>query len=138
MAELVRIENPQSIEAQVSGPGGADRLFIYTGVAVFNSEGPEFGWKADTLVFVPLEMPGQIKRVFTRRQVHKAIASAALAGIYNPGNTGYAGWAVDCADADWDDETGNIVVVIKMGINGEKAAILRLTYNITVLAEMGA
>jgi len=138
MAELVKIENPQSIEAQISGPNGADRLFIYTGTAVFLSEGPEYGWKADSLIFVPLEMPGQLKRVFNRRQVHKAIASASLAAIYNPGNTGYSGWAIDSADADWDDESGNIVTVVKMGVNGEKAALVRIAYNITVLAEMGA
>jgi len=138
MAELVKIENPQSIEAVISGPGGADRLFIYTGTAVFLSEGPEFGWKADTLTFVPPEMPGQVKRVFTRRQVHKAIATAGLCAIYNPGNTSYSGWAIDSADADWDDETGNIVTVIKMGVNGEKAAIVRLSYHVTVLAELGS
>ncbi|WP_218081630.1 hypothetical protein [Anthocerotibacter panamensis] len=138
MAELVKIENPQSIEAQISGPNGADRLFIYMGTAVFLSEGPEFGWKADTLTFVPPEMPGQIQRVFSRKQVHKSIATAGLAAIYNPGNTSYSGWAIDSIDADWDDETGNIVVVVKMGVNGEKAALVRIAYNVTVLAELGA
>jgi hypothetical protein len=138
MAELVKIENPQSIEAVVSGPNGADRLFIYTGTAVFSSEGPEYGWKADTLSFVPPEMPGNVKRVFSRKQIHKAIATASLSAIFSPGNTGYAGWAIDSADADWDDETGNVWLIIKMGVNGEKAAIVRVAYTVTILAELGA
>ncbi len=136
MADLIKIENPQSIEVGISGPDGANRLFIYTGTAVFLSEGPEFGWKADSLIFVPLEMPGMIKRVFSRRQVHKAIGSAGLAAIYNPGNTGYAGWAIDSTDADWDDESGNVVVTIKLAINGEKATMARISYHVTVLAEL--
>ena len=138
MSQLVKIENPQSLEAWVNGPDGANRMFIYTGTAVFLAEGPEFGWKASTLTFVPPEMPGEIKRVFTRRQIHKAIATASLAAIYNPGNTGYSGWAIDSVDADWDDESGNVVVVVKMGVNGEKAAIVRISYTITVLAELAA
>ncbi len=138
MAELIKIENPQSIEVHVSGPDGANRLFVYTGTAVFLLEGPEYGWKADILKFVPLEMPGGSKRVFTRRQIHKAVATASLSAIYNPGNTASAGWAIDQVDADWDDETGHVWIETKLAVNGEKAAMVRISYQVMVLAQLEA
>lgn len=125
---LDRLENPQELEVAVSGPDGADRLFIYTGIAVFKFKGEsESHWKEDTITFL-------VGRNFGAGQFRRATASAALASIYNDNVSHDAGWSVNSVDADWDDESKKVQVKADLAVRDTDGYIYRISYEVFVLA----
>jgi hypothetical protein len=124
---LSHIENAQEMEVVVSGPHGANRLFIYTGTAVFTFKGTGGKWRHDSISF-------KIGRTFTQEQFHRAVATASLASIANSKHAVNAGWAVDSVDADWDDESGKIEVTARLAVVDSNGYLYRMGYQVTVLA----
>lgn len=132
--ETVRLENAQEMEVCVCGPNGANRLFIYTGTAVF-----EFGgtWKESMgNTFVKGDLHFKVGRQFSRGQVLQVLATGALASISNGGPANNAGWAVDSVNASWDETSGQIVLKAELAVRDTDGWIHRFGYQINVLTKM--
>ena len=127
---LDNIDNPQEMEVVVSGPGKANRLFIFTGTAVFTFKGTSNDWSRNTISFL---IPDH---KFSPGQFLRGIATASLASISNNSVAQNAGWAVDSVDADWDDESGLIEVRAKLAARDTDGFINRMAYQVTVLAAL--
>lgn len=130
------IVNPQDMEIIVSGPDGANRLFIFSGMAQFGlADYSSSGWPVrDTLTFL-------VGPTFTAGQVRKAIAVGAVSGVAGPG-PGQAGMtgsyqvgvSVDSIDADWDDDSGKVQVTANLAVWGSSETLQGLGFQATVLA----
>ena len=91
MAVVPKIVELQSVAVEgISGPNGADRMYITTGVARFTAPGPA-GDVYATLLEPTLE-PGQFRR---------AIATASAEAAGGP-------FTIADVQADWDDESGMV------------------------------
>jgi hypothetical protein len=92
-------QNEQVIEAVVSGPDEANRLFTVTGNAQTTVQADDdINVETYTFLIGPMLAPGQF---------HRATASAAMTGytVYNDAVPGWYGMDVLSVEADWDDET---------------------------------
>jgi hypothetical protein len=128
--ELIELVNPQEMEVHVNGPNGANRLFIYSGTAVFSFRGDsEDRWERNTLTF-------HVGRRFNPGEVIRAIAVGGLASIFNKNVANNAGWACDGIDADWDDESGHVSVRANLAVRDTDGYLLRIGYQVTVLAKL--
>jgi len=136
-----QIQNLQQIEAAVAGPDDANRLFIINGqvnmeLEVTSPETDAYTEKKE--IFTVLVGPK-----FSSRQFIKANATASLAKIYSRGAgvegnpfTDYLG-IID-ADADWDDESGQVELRIEaqvgcQGLN-QAVGINSFAFTVTILA----
>jgi len=127
--QFAGIENPQELEIVVNGPAGANRLFVYTGTAVFNSDGAIGSeWMRDTISF-------EIGRTFTSGQFKKAVATASLASIANEHEAVNAGWAIDRVSADIA-ASGKIKVTLNYAIRDVDGYLYRVGYKVNVLAQL--
>ena len=128
---LGRIENFQEMEVWVSGPGRANRLFIYTGIAVFNFKGdePASAWKKDSIEF-------ELGRVFAPGQVRDVVATASLNSINNYSTAVHAGWAVDRVMAQWDLTEQRIKLLADLAVRDVDGYIQRMGFQVTVLASI--
>ena len=130
----VRLENPQEMEVCVCGPNGANRLFIYTGTAVF-----EFGgtWQESMgSIFAKGYLSFKVGRQFSRGQVLQVLASGALASISNGGPANNAGWAVDSVQAYWDEKSGQIEFKAELAVRDTDGWIHRFGYQINALTKI--
>jgi hypothetical protein len=125
--QLHRLEEQQEIEAVVGGPGSANRLFIYNGIAVFQFEGTGSNWHGDFIEF-------EIGRVFVSSQVHAVSVIGSLNSIENTAVANNAGWAVDSVRAALDPPNQRIVVHADLAVRDNDGAISRMAYQVTVLA----
>lgn len=128
--EIGSFANMQEMEVVVNGPLGANRLFIYSGTAIFDFKG-ESGdyWRRDVIQF-------KLGRSFGPGEVVKAIGTGSLASIFNQSHAVNAGWAVDDCDADWDDESGRIQVRASVAVRDSDGHVLRMSYVVHVLAKL--
>jgi hypothetical protein len=128
--------NDQVIEAVVSGPGGANRLFTCTGHAL-----------------IPMGVnPGQTARetwtflvgpAFSPQQFRRATATAAVAGfgvqVQDPTAHGWHNVTFWSVEADWDDESGRTEMRVEVEISagpGIRMTFGRIAFSATVLAEL--
>lgn len=126
--DLEFIENPQEMEVGVNGPGDANRLFIYTGIAVFNFKGTGKEWLRDTLTF-------QLGRTFTSAQFRNVVVTASLASISNKSHAVNAGWAVDKVEAK-RASNGKIELTMNLAIRDVDGYLHRVAYEVNVLAKI--
>jgi hypothetical protein len=129
MITPVTLDNEQSIEVQVAGPNGANRLFIYTGVACFTFKGNATAWLRDYIDF-------ELGRVFTSGQVLDVLATGSLNSIYNNQTAVNAGWAVDRLTARWDATEQRIKLRADLAVSDVDGYLLRMGYQVTVLARI--
>ena len=122
------IENPQEMEVVVSGPGDINRLFIYTGTAVFDFKGAGGDWLRDTLTF-------EIGRSFTVAQFRSATATASLASISNVQHAVNAGWAVDRVEAS-RAASGKIQLRMNLAVRDVDGYVHRVAFEASVLAKL--
>ena len=123
------IENPQEMEIVVSGPAGANRLFVYTGIAVFSFKGIGGSWLRDTTAF-------EVGRSFTSTQFKKAVAIASLASISNVSHAVNAGWAVDRVEAKRSTGSGKTKLTAKLAVRDSDGYLNRIAYEVSVLAKL--
>jgi len=132
------LNNPQEMTVFVSGPDGANRLIICAGAApMMISTAPS----STTAIFTFLVGP-----VLQRAQFVRAIASVSLTkfyvafpqvlptGVINP-----SGWNIQSADADWDDESGQVEARVEIMVEAPPPAFLGingLSYHISILAAL--
>jgi len=126
---LEGIENPQEMEVVVGGPNDANRLFIYTGTAIFSLKGTGEDWLHDSISF-------EVGRAFTSTQFVKAVAAASLASISNLGHAVNAGWAVDRVETDRSSSSGKTKLTISLAVRDSDGYLHRLGYEVDVLARL--
>lgn len=134
------LQYPQQIEAVVTGPDGANRLYHCTGAVggggiLTASDGAE---SKETFVFT-------VGPTLTRRQVIRAIAAAALAGTTmgasgaSPSGPGQMAVRIESADADWDDERDHVQARIELVVRSAPGMFVvceAISYQVTILAEV--
>ncbi|HET6918899.1 MAG TPA: hypothetical protein VFI46_05450 [Jiangellaceae bacterium] len=124
------IANEQLIEVGVNGPGNANRMYIIDGTAVFSlTPGPGNDSVSDTLSF-------QVGPTFPTGQFIRAIATASLANIFNRNLANNARWAVNQVDADFDDESGRVVVTANLAVEDTDGFLQRIGFQVNILARV--
>ena len=130
-----QLANPQEIEVAVSGPDGANRLYVCTGSCDYwlpTSPGPGQP--------VAQEVTFHVGPQLGRREFIRAVCAVGLTGYLDNGAAapGPAKMArVQAADADWNDETGRVQGRVTLeAANG--AGVTGFHYHITILAERAA
>ena len=136
-----QIPNLQQIEAVVAGPDEVNRLLIIDGQ--FNSVISAVSQTDDALrkeIFSVLVGP-----VFTRKQFVNATATASIVNTSLEVTVSpfAVNWQITDADADWDDESGQVELRIEatVEINGgqnNKIAIYGFAFHVTILAAVPA
>ena len=136
-----QIQNLQQLEAAVSGPDGANRLFTVSGQTV-NAGFSAFSqgsFTTQTQTFTLLVGP-----VLTRQQFFRAICTVALASTtqHTQVAPGDFGWAIVSSDADWDDESGQVELRVEVSVSAggsSNSAILNsFSFQVTILAAVAA
>jgi hypothetical protein len=130
--KITNILNLQRIEAVVSGPDGANRLFVITGIIPTNLFTSATIKETFTFLIGP---------TLTRRQFVRAITMASLNSIqFSGGAPTDSKWSVESVDADWDDESGQVEVrveVLAISQGGlSSAGVISIGFQATILAEM--
>lgn len=126
-------ENQQQIEVVVSGPDGANRLFILTGIAPVFLQASNNVTQRDTFTFL-------VGPTLTRRQFIRATATASIVrfSFFSPATTGSTFWNINSVETDWDDESGQVEVRVEFSVQAHNnaVALTGLGYQATVLAEI--
>lgn len=125
---LAGLDSVNELEIVVNGEGGANRLFIYTGVAMCSFKGTGGEWRRDTLAF-------DVGRVFQPGQFVKASASGALAAVRNDHTAVNAGWACDRVRAS-RGSNGKTHVEADLAVSDSDGYVLRIAYEVHVLAKL--
>jgi len=132
--KITTLENPQQIEAVVSGPDGANRLYVLTGIAPVGVAASPGVTQTEIFTFL-------IGPTLTRQQFVKAIATASLSFVnlnsLSLPVTGY--WSVRSVDADWDDESGQVEVRVEVQVSASVGGIFwvrGIGYQATILAQL--
>jgi len=130
LLQFAGIENPQELEIGVGGPSDANRLFAFSGTAVFNSQGAlGSSWYRDSISF-------EVGRAFSETQFKKAVAMISLASIANAEHAVNAGWAVDRVRVTRDAGTGKPRLTVDYAIRDIDGYLYRIGYKVSVLAKI--
>jgi hypothetical protein len=132
-------ENEQVIEAVVSGPAPANRLYTCTGRAVLNM----YAWSGqggtpETWTF--LVGPALPQR-FIRATASVSVVSYAFWSNPPDPNMPSGSWYsldIQSVEADWDDESGKteLRVEVAIGASGGNFGLAKIGFTGTVLAEV--
>lgn len=140
MPRRVSIQNEQTIEIGVNGPGDVTRMFVVAGVA-------------NAITSVQAHTPGvpaETRQTFqafigpslTISEFRRAIATVSLAGI-DLNNAGGGIWGVSDADADFDDEEDQVRLQFDLYVGatapsgdqiGGTVAVRDVAVQVTILA----
>jgi hypothetical protein len=130
------VQTEQVIEAVVSGPGGANRLFTVTGTAQTPMVvGPD-DIAAETFTF-------PMGPALSAGQFHRATASASFTShvVMVDAVPGWYGMDVLSVEADWDDESGRTEMRVEVRAQagpGTRVQPQVVGFSATVLAELPA
>ena len=128
-----RLTNMQEMEVHVNGPDGANRLFIYSGMAEVELYGglPHPRWSLEVVCF-------DIGRRYDieNEAVIKILANAALAGGRTDGVASFAGWEIFGAAGELDEESGRVRMNIAAGARDTQAFLEQISFHIIVLARV--
>jgi len=128
-----RLTDMQDMEVCVNGPDGANRLFIYSGMAEVELCGgmPHPRWSLEVICF-------DIGRTYdiADESIVKITATAALAGNRTDGVASFAGWQIFGAAAELDDETNRVRMNIAAGARDTQAFLEQISFQVHVLARI--
>jgi hypothetical protein len=132
--EPTRLTNMQEMEIYVNGPDGANRLFMYSGMAEVDICGglPHPRWSLEIICF-------DIGRKYDRdngEEVVNVLASAALGGGRTDGVASFAGWQIFGAAGELDHEDGRIRMNIAAGARDTQAYLEQIFFQVNVLAKV--
>lgn len=131
--EPKRLTDMQEMEVHVGGPDGANRLFIYSGMAEVELSGglPHPRWSLEVICF-------DIGRTYdiANESIVKITATAALAGNRTDGVASFAGWQIFGAAAELDDETNRVRMNIAAGARDTQAFLEQISFQVHVLARV--
>ena len=125
----VTVDNLQELVAVIAGPGASNRLFIYTGVAVFNFVGTGAAFRRDFIDF-------EFGRVFAPGQVQDVLATGSLNAVRNENSAVNAGWAVDRVAARYDPADQRIRIRADLAVSDSDGALFRMGFQATVRASL--
>ena len=123
------IDSEQEMEVPVSGPDGANKLFLYTGVAMIFFQGTGSDWLRDSVSF-------EVGRSFMESEFLRAVATASLASIANDHKAVNAGWAVDRVTVSRSASTGKTMLTINLAVRDSDGYVHRVAYEASVLAKV--
>jgi hypothetical protein len=124
----------QEMEVHVNGPDGANRLFIYSGMAEVELCGglPHPRWSLEIICF-------DIGRTYDREngeEVIKIVTTASFAGGRTDGVASFAGWQIFGAAGELDEDDGRIRVNIAAGARDTQAFLEQISFHVNVLAKV--
>jgi hypothetical protein len=134
------IESPRMMEVGVTGPDGANRLLMISGVASFNrssnSDDRWEGWVGEPLTISLLPLVGDL-RIY-RHHVVSYTATAALASLSfsetrRRDNWGYA---VDAVEAFFSEEPADFAdfgLIVDIALRGFSTRLFRISFQLNVL-----
>ena len=120
-----RLTNMQEMEVNVDGPDGANRLFIYSGMAEVELCGglPHPRWSLEIVCF-------DIGRKY------EVVATASLAGSRTDGVASFAGWQIFGAAGEYDKSDCRVRVNIAAGARDTQAFLEQISFHVHVLAKV--
>ena len=128
-----RLTNMQEMEVHVNGPDGANRMFIYSGMAEVELCGglPHPRWSLEVVCF-------DIGRTYDteNEEVINIITTSSLAGCRTDGVASFAGWQIFGAAGELDDESRRVRMNIAAGARDTQAFLEQISFYITVLARI--
>ena len=129
-----RLTNMQEMEVRVSGPNGANRLNLYSGMAEVELTGgvPHPRWSLEIICF-------DIGRKYdcdNGEEVISVVASASLAGGRMDGMASFAGWQVFGAAGELDQEDCRVRMNIAAGARDTQAFLEQIAFQAHVLAKI--
>ncbi len=131
--EPKRLTDMQEMEVYVSGPDGANRLFIHSGMAEVELCGglPHPRWSLEVICF-------DIGRTYdiANESIVKITATAALAGNRTDGVASFAGWQIFGAAAELDEESNRVRMNIAAGARDTQAFLEQVSFQLHVLARV--
>ncbi|MEM9554068.1 MAG: hypothetical protein AAGC60_07400 [Acidobacteriota bacterium] len=128
------------MRVDVNGPRDANRLYVFTGTAVFNwHRTDDDDWAREPMTISLIGVPG-IPRIFEENVVDH-VESAALAAVYfrETGRRDAVGWAVDAVEAFFTRGPADFAdfgLRVQLALRGNDARLLRLSFRLDVLANM--
>lgn len=140
---VVGIANRQRLDVVVGGPKGANRLLIYTGIAIlderFAVDNRVFQSEVDIILGSHSIADPNVGDNFSGSMLSPidAVASVALAAIQDLGDSDNVTWAIDEATIEEvfiDSGTKFLKIHCKIGYQGEATILMRLSYHADVLA----
>jgi hypothetical protein len=128
-----RLTNMQEMEVHVNGPDGANRLFMYSGMAEVELCGglPHPRWSLEVVCF-------DIGRSYDieNEAVIRILANAALAGSRTDGVASFAGWQIFGAAGELDHEDRRVRMNIAAGARDTQAFLEQIAFHVNVLARI--
>lgn len=129
-----RLTNMQDMEIHVSGPNGANRLIMYSGMAEVELTGgvPHPRWSLEIICF-------DIGRRYdcdNGEEVISVVASASLAGARMDGVASFAGWQIFGAAGEMDQEDCRVRMNIAAGARDTQAFLEQIAFQVNVLAKV--
>lgn len=126
---ITKSSNPQILEIPVSGPGEANRLFIFTGSVDVNLQGTGSEWRRETLKI-------EINHPFAAALYQKGIGIASLGGISNKNEAVNAGWAIESVSVARDSVTNKPVLTAQIAVRDNDGLLETVAYEVFVLAKI--
>jgi hypothetical protein len=129
-----RLTNMQEMEVVVDGPDGANRLFIYSGMAEVELCGglPHPRWSLEIVCFDV----GRKYDCAAGEEVVKVVATASLAGGRTDGVASFAGWQIFGAAGEYDNSDCRVRVNIAAGARDTQAFLEQISFHVNVLARV--
>jgi hypothetical protein len=128
-----RLTDMQEMEVHVNGPEGANRLFMYSGMAEVEIRGglPHPRWTLEVVCF-------ELGRIYdlSEESIIKINASAALAGGRMDGVASFAGWQIFGAAGELDNESRRVRMNIAAGARDTQAFLEQISFQINILARV--
>ena len=129
-----RLTNMQEMEVHVNGPDGANRLFIYSGMAEVELCGgmPHPRWSLEVVCF---EL-GRKYDCDNGEKVINIVATASMAGGRTDGVASFAGWQIFGSAGELDTESCRVRMNIAAGARDTQAFLEQISFQINVLAKV--
>ena len=129
-----RLTNMQEMEVHVNGPDGANRLFIYSGMAEVDLCGglPHPRWSLEVVCF---EL-GRTYDCDNGESVINIVATSSMAGGRTDGVASFAGWQIFGAAGELDEDSGRIRMNIAAGARDTQAFLEQISFQVHVLAKI--
>jgi hypothetical protein len=131
--EPKRVTDLQEMEVHVNGPDGANRLYIYSGMAEVEIRGglPHPRWSLEVVCF-------ELGRTYDleNEEVIKINATASVAGSRIDGTASFAGWQIFGAAGELDDDSYRIRMNIAAGARDTQAFLEQISFQLHVLARI--
>jgi len=146
MLPISEIASRQRLEVFADGPGGANRLFIYTGIAVIDPKSMmwflenKLGHETVDIILGQGSTTDPTKgdnfsgapQIFINGTV-----SVGLAAVTDQGDSDNVGWATDWTKLDLvvvDSQTKLLRIRVNITVQGEQTALLRISYTAFIAA----